>query len=196
MNEFSLYNEQLGSLILRMGLNLFILTILVRFIYYTKTRRRDFLFTFFMVGMIAFFLCISLKQLEIDTGMGLSLFAIFGIIRYRTDPIGIKEMTYLFITIGVSVFNSLASSAISWMELLTINGAVIGLTALFERISLTQTELSKVITYERIELILPDMEDEMMKDLKTRTGLDIIRYEVGKIDFLQDTAQVVIYYNP
>jgi Ca2+/Na+ antiporter len=132
--------------------------------------------------------------MDIDTGMGLGLFAIFGIIRYRTDAIEIKEMTYLFLIIGVSVVNSLASNQISVVEMMIINVFVIVLTYVLENLWLVKHETRKTINYERIDLIKPDQRDLLKADLEKRTGLVINRVEVGKIDFLNDTAQVRIYY--
>jgi hypothetical protein len=126
--------------------------------------------------------------------MGLGLFAIFGIIRYRTDAIEIKEMTYLFLIIGISVVNSLASNQISLVEVLIINVFVILLTFVLENLWLVKHETRKTINYERIDLITPDKYEEMKEDLKKRTGIAINRFEIGKIDFLTDTAQIRIYY--
>ncbi|HBW85802.1 MAG TPA: hypothetical protein DEF82_03395, partial [Crocinitomicaceae bacterium] len=107
------FNDDIYMLILRMSVNLFFLTIIIRYLYYPKTKRKDYLFTYYLIGMITFFLCFGLKKLDIDTGMGLGLFAIFGIIRYRTDAIEIKEMTYLFLVIGLSVVNALLTTEIA-----------------------------------------------------------------------------------
>jgi hypothetical protein len=144
--------------------------------------------------MITFFLCFGLKKLDIDTGMGLGLFAIFGIIRYRTDAIEIKEMTYLFVIIGLSVVNSLASNKISVAEMALINVSVVALTYGLEYVWLVKHETRKTITYERIDLIKPDRYEDLKADLEERTGLTINRVEVGKINFLDDTALVRIYY--
>jgi hypothetical protein len=135
-----------------------------------------------------------LKKLDIDTGMGLGLFAIFGIIRYRTDAIEIKEMTYLFLIIGISVVNSLASNQISIAEMAIINVSVVLLTFVLENVWLIKHETRKTINYERIDLIIPEKYDEMKADIEKRTGIAINRFEIGKIDFLTDTAQVRIYY--
>ena len=106
-NAIQWFSTDFYALLIRLGINLFFLTLLIRFLYYSKTKRKDYLFTYFLIGIITFFLCFGLMQMDIDTGMGLGLFAIFGIIRYRTDAIEIKEMTYLFLVIGVSVINAL-----------------------------------------------------------------------------------------
>jgi hypothetical protein len=126
--------------------------------------------------------------------MGLGLFAIFGIIRYRTDAIEIKEMTYLFIVIGLSVVNALAANRISVAETLLINATVVAMTYGLEYLWLLKHETRKTLIYERIDLILPDRAEEMHADLEARTGLKINRFDVGRIDFLNDTAQVRIYY--
>ena len=126
--------------------------------------------------------------------MGLGLFAIFGIIRYRTDAIEIKKMTYLFLIIGLSVVNALASNKLSIAEMALINVFMVVLTYILEFLWLMKHETRKTIVYERIDLILPEKEAEMKKDLEKRTGLSLNRFEIGKIDFLNDTAQVRVYY--
>lgn len=133
-------------------------------------------------------------QMDIDTGMGLGLFAIFGIIRYRTDAIEIKEMTYLFMVIGISVVNALASNELSISEVSVINVTVLLVTFILENLWLMKHETRKTINYERIDLIKPEQRELLKADLEKRTGLVINRVEVGKIDFLNDTAQVRIYY--
>lgn len=194
MLDLQLFNKDVYTLLYRLILNLFFTTIIIRFIYYPKAKRKDYLFTYYLIGLITFFLCFALKKLDIDIGMGLGLFAIFGIIRYRTNPIEIKEMTYLFIVIGMSVVNALAKKQISITEVLMLNGAVVVLTAGLEYVWLLKHETRKTIVYEKINLIKPEMYTEMLKDLEERTGLNINRFEVGKIDFLNDTATVRIFY--
>jgi hypothetical protein len=192
--NLSWFNDDFYTLVLRLAINLFVLTLLIRFLYYPHTKRKDYLFTYYLIGTITFFVCFGLKKLDIDTGMGLGLFAIFGIIRYRTDPIPIKEMTYLFLIIGVSVVNSLASNKISMAEMALINGTLVGVTFVLERLWLLKHETRKTIVYERIDLIRPEQYQELKNDLEERTGLKINRVEVGKINFLDDTAQIRIYY--
>ena len=182
------------TLIMRMVINIVFMTIVIRYLYYPITKRKDYLFTYYLIGMITFFLCFGLKKLDIDTGMGLGLFAIFGIIRYRTDAIEIKEMTYLFVVIGISVVNSLASNKISMAEVGLINVSIIGIIYGLEYLWLVKHETRKTVVYERIDLIRPEHYDEMKADLEARTGLSVNRFEVGKINFLEDTALVRIYY--
>ncbi|MEY3270430.1 MAG: hypothetical protein RIS89_529 [Bacteroidota bacterium] len=193
-NTITWFSEDFYGLIMRFGINLFFLTLLIRVLYYSKTRRKDYLFTYYLIGTITFFLCFGLMQMDIDTGMGLGLFAIFGIIRYRTDAIEIKEMTYLFMIIGISVVNALASNELSVSEVAVINVSVVLLTYILENLWLMKHETRKTINYERIDLIKPENYDLLKADLEKRTGLTINRVEVGKIDFLNDTAMVRIYY--
>ena len=192
--EYELFNVDVWMLLFRLAVNFLFLTIIIRYLYYPKTRRKDYFFTYYIIGTITFFLCFSLKKLDIDTGMGLGLFAILGIIRYRTDAIEIKEMTYLFLVIGLSVTNSLSSNRISITEMIVINLVVTGLTFGMENLWLLKHETRKTINYEKIALIKPEHYNVMLTDLETRTGLKINRFEVGKIDFLNDTAQVRIFY--
>jgi len=188
------FNNDFYTLLMRLLINLTFLTIIIRFLYYSKTKRKDYLFTYYLIGTITFFLCFGLKKLDIDTGMGLGLFAIFGIIRYRTDAIEIKEMTYLFLIIGISVVNALASNQVSISEMALINATVVIMTFILEYKWLVKHETRKTINYERIDLIIPEKYEAMKSDLEKRTGLAINRVEVGKIDFLNDTAQIRIYY--
>jgi len=188
------FDEDFYLLLMRLAINMVFITILIRFLYYEKTRRKDYLFTYYLIGTITFFLCFGLKKLDIDTGMGLGLFAIFGIIRYRTDAIEIKEMTYLFLIIGLSVVNALASNKLSIAEMGLINVFMVILTYILEFVWLMKHETRKTVTYERIDLIKPENAAEMKKDLENRTGLSLNRFEIGKIDFLNDTAQVRVYY--
>ncbi len=186
--------DGLLQLLLRFTFNFVVTLILVRFLYYQNARRKDYLFTFLLISTIVFLLCILLDNVNLQLGFALGLFAIFGIIRYRTTQIPIKEMTYLFITIGVSVINALSGEKISVMELFTTNLLVLGVTFGLERVWLLKHESSKLIIYEKIELITPERYGDMLEDLRERTGLDIHRAQVGKINFLRDTAEVIIFY--
>ncbi|MDX1445444.1 DUF4956 domain-containing protein [Lishizhenia sp.] len=192
--DLQITNKDVYTLIFRLIITLVFLTIIIRFLYYPKTKRKDYLFTYYLIGLVTFFLCFGLKKLDIDTGMGLGLFAIFGIIRYRTNPIEIKEMTYLFIVIGVSVINSLSSKQISVVEMSIVNATLILLTYGLEYLWLLKHETRKTVVYEKIELIKPENEALMLADLEERTGLKINRFEIGKIDFLKDVAEVRIFY--
>jgi len=198
---FSWDYTDLDGLGIRLGINLMVLFVIIRLLYYPKTKRKDYLFTYFLIGIITFFLCFGLKKLDIDTGMGLGLFAIFGIIRYRTDAIEIKEMTYLFLVIGLSVVNAMLATEvdkgiyqINLLELGVINLTVILVLFVLEYLWLVKHETRKVVNYDRVDLVHPDKYEEMKKDLEAKTGLVINRFEIGKIDYLNDTCMVRIYY--
>ena len=189
-----LFNEDFYSLLLRFIFNIIVLTIIVRFIYYPKTLRKDYLFTYYMISITSFVLCFALKKLDIDTGMGLGLFAIFGIIRYRTNTMRIKEMTYLFVSIGLSVVNALSGGQVSYAEVGFINVIVVLALLFLEYVWFQKTDASKVIMYEKIENIKPENYDVLVADLEKRLGLKIVKAQVGKVDFLKDTAQVKVYF--
>jgi hypothetical protein len=193
---FALYSPDIYALIMRFALNMLFITIIIRFIYFRKTSNKDYLFTYYAISVISFMICFALAKLNIDTGMGLGLFAIFGIIRYRTDTVRIREMSYLFIAIGLSVINALAGKKVSLLEILFINGIVTLMVLGLEYWWLMRQETVKTIVYEKIENVKPENAQAMRTDLETRTGLKITRFEVGRIDFLRDTAQVKIYYIP
>ena len=189
-----LFNKDFYELVIKLLFNLAIVSYIVRYLYYNSTKNKDYLFTYLMISITVFLLCFLLENVKLQLGFALGLFAIFGIIRYRTDPIPIKEMTYLFIVIGISIMNALANKKISYSELLFANLSILVLTYILERIWLIKKESRKNITYEKIELIVPEKRDELISDLKLRTGLDINRVEIRRIDFLSDTAQIRIFF--
>jgi hypothetical protein len=182
------------ELILRMSFNFVVLLILVRLLYYPVAKRKDYLFTYILLGTAIFLLCYLLENVKLQLGLALGLFAIFGILRYRTSQIPIKEMTYLFIVICISVINALANKKVSYIELIFTNLVFIGVTFGLEKIWLLKHESRKTIIYEKIDLIKPQNYQLLLKDLEKRTGLKINRIEIGRIDFLRDAARIIIYY--
>ncbi len=182
------------ALITHFLLNSIALVIIVRYLYYPKTKRKDYLFTYFLIGSLIFLMCYLLANVQLQLGFALGLFAVFGIIRYRTDAVPIKEMTYLFIVIGLSVINALSGTNVSIVNLLFTNFAIIAITYGLERLWLLKHESSKIIVYEKINLIKPENYDLLLEDLKRRTGISITRFEIGRIDFLRDTTRIKIYY--
>lgn len=186
--------EAFFELLIRFALNLVVMTIIVRYIYYFKTRRRDFLFTFILISTVVFLMCFLLESVKLQLGFALGLFAVFGIIRYRTTPIPIKEMTYLFIVIGLSVVNALANKKISYAELVLANAAVIGITFYVEHIKTLEAESYTVVTYERIEFVNPDKRVELMTDLESKLGLKISRIEISNVDYMRDIAKIRVYF--
>jgi hypothetical protein len=186
--------EDFYKLIIKGIFNLAIVVLIVRYIYYPVTKNKDYLFTYLLISLTVFLLCFLLDNVKLQLGFALGLFAIFGIIRYRTDPIPIKEMTYLFLVIGISVVNALANKKISYAELVFANLLIVFITYGMERLWLLKHESRKNIIYEKIELIKPENEEALLADLKERTGIDIIRFEIRRIDFLRDIANIRIFY--
>src|SRR4030042_1569136 len=183
------------ELLLRFVLNTGVIVILIRWLYYSTTKRKDYLFTYILISTIVFLLCFLLESVKLQIGFALGMFAIFGIIRYRTDALPIKEMTYLFLVIGVSVINALTNTETSLVALLFTNIVIIFITFVLEKVWLLKHESSKLIIYEKINLIREENYDELVKDLQERTGIKKInRVEVGKINFLRDICDLTMYY--
>ena len=189
--DFSGILELMG----RFTLNLIVILILVRWLYFSTSKRKDYLFTYILISSIVFLLCYLLQNVILQIGFALGLFAIFGIIRYRTLTIPIKEMTYLFLIIGISVINALTDTSTSIMEVLFTNLVLLLITYGLEKKWLLRHESSKNITYEKINLILPEHHEELIADLQQRTGISkIIRVEIGEIDFLRDICHLKIFF--
>ncbi len=164
----------LWNLLLRFAFNLLVCWVITHFFYYKKARRRDYYFTFMLFSVVIYLLLFSLQNLSIEIGFALGLFAIFGMIRYRTTTIPVREMTYLFVIIGVSIINGF-SMATSYATLAAANMLVILVCWLLESIGLTRRDATKIILYEKIDLIRPDRRQELLADLRQRTGLEITR---------------------
>ena len=197
MTEFfgiPLFDDDFYKMIFRFVINITFLTLIIRWLYYTKTKRKDYIFAFYMVGIIVFFLCFTLKKFELDIGMALGLFAIFGIIRYRTTSIDIKEMTYLFIVIGVSVINSLANRKLSYVEILGANSIIVLCIYIIENIWEVHKLNSKKIQYEKLENIKPENYEILKKDIEDRLGFEVTSVKVGGVDFTKGTASITVKY--
>ncbi len=184
----------IAGLVIRFLANLLITGGIIRFLYYPRSKRRDYFFTFLLTSTTIFMLLYLLDNVKIQVGFALGLFAIFGILRYRTDTLPIREMTYLFMIIGISVINALAKD-LGYVELGVTNAIFIAVTWLMESSNIIRHVSSKHIIYEKIELIKPERSEELLADLKQRTGLNITKVEIGTIDFLKDTALLYVYYD-
>jgi apolipoprotein N-acyltransferase len=182
------------ELVLRFILNMGVVLFIVRYLYYPIAKRKDYLFSFILISLLVFLLCILLESVKLQIGFAFGLFAIFGIIRYRTNSIPIKEMTYLFVLLGISVINALANKKISWLEIAFTNLALVFIIYGLEKLWLLKHESSKSIVYERVDMVVPQKREELKKDLEARTGLKINRIEIGRIDYLRDVARLIIYY--
>ncbi|MDP2339175.1 MAG: DUF4956 domain-containing protein [Bacteroidota bacterium] len=183
------------ALLTRFSLNLMVIIAIVVGLYAKTSKRKDFYFSYIAVSMVIFLLCFLLVSVKIELGFALGLFAVFGIIRYRTDAIPIKEMTYLFVVIGVSVINALANKKISYAELITTNLLIVFGLYVLEKILNLRQEISYRIIYEKIENVQAGKDDELLADLKLRTGKDIKRFEIERIDFLRDVAYINIFFD-
>ena len=183
------------SLLGLFALNLVSSLVVVRLIYHMAAKRRDFVFTFMLVSTAVFLLCRLLAGVEIDLAFALGLFAIFGIIRYRTNAIPIREMTYLFIVITLAVINALAPLAASWLEIAMANVLIWVLSYVLERLWFVEHLATKIVIYDRIDLLHEGRRHELIAVLEQRTGVTIVHLEIVKVDYLRDTANLKIHFS-
>lgn len=202
--------QSLGELAIRFILNLLVCWVIVQFFYYRKSRRRDYYFTFMAFSSAMLMLLYIMGNVEVGVGLTLGLFAIFGVIRYRTETVPIREMTYLFVIIALAAVNGLApieklvgaASAdphyeLSWSAVgltVLVNALIVCLIWVLESERLLKHTSTKLILYDRIEMIVPERRAELVADLEKRTGLKVDNLEIGHIDFLRDAAFIKIYY--
>tara|TARA_B110000483_G_scaffold229798_1_gene294259 strand:- start:161 stop:757 length:597 start_codon:yes stop_codon:yes gene_type:complete len=189
-----LFDDDFYKMIIRFLLNLFFLTAVVKYIYYRRSQKKEYLFTFYLIGIVVFFLCFTLKKYELDLGMALGLFAIFGILRYRTMPLEVREMTYLFVVIGIAVMNGLSNKKMSYAEIIAANSIIVLALYVLERYWARTEVFSKEVLYETIENIRPENHDKLKEDLEKRLGVTIIRFEIGNVNFLRDVAKITVHY--
>ena len=187
-------SHELLNLIIRFGFNLSVAFIIIKLIYQRDHNNNDFVFTYFMFNSLIFFFASILGSITINMGFAFGLFAVFAILRYRTDPIPIKEMTYLFIVITIGVINALSGDEVSIGALLFTNTALVGLTYFLEKYWQNNLLASMNIDYEKIENVKPENHEALLADLKERTGLNIQDFQLSRMNFLRDTARIRIYY--
>lgn len=181
------------KMLLRFVFNTLVVWFIIHKLYYPKSLRRDYYFTFALISVSIFFLIYLLGGVKIKVGFALGLFAIFGIIRYRTESMSVREMTYLFVIIAVSVINALAVT-LSYVELGLVNVIFLLAIRFCENIPGLKHVSEKLVLYDRIELVTPQRREELLDDLRGRLGFDVIRVEVGSVDFLRDTAMIKVFY--
>ena len=190
---WELFDKLSLKFFIRLGIDLLTVLILIRFIYFPNYKNREFFFPFFIFNLIIFLVTFLMNKVEMSMGAAFGLFAVFGILRYRTtEDISIKDMTYLFLVIAVGMLSAITKG--DWEEISTINFIILLVTFLLESNLLMKKELGKLIQYENIEMIKPENHEALLLDLKARTGLDIHRFSITKVDFLRDTAAIRIYY--
>ena len=183
----------------RFLINMMSVFVLIRFIYFKINKHRELFFTYFIFNLIIFLMCFFLNKVKISMGAAFGLFAVFGMLRYRTEDLSIKDMTYLFLVIAIGLMTAVIKLEdiayyYEFVFIIVVNAFVLLLTYLLESNALMKQETAKQIIYENIELIKPEKRDELMADLESRTGQKINRISIGRIDFLRDTALIKIYF--
>lgn len=200
VSQYTIFGMQLinfdnfGYLFLKLGTDLFFTLIIIRSIFYPIYREINYVFTTITINISVFLICFLLGSIKLKIGFAFGLFAVFSIIRYRTEQIPIRQMTYMFAVIIIAVLNALSNGSLSYAELLLANTAILVTIFLLEKNFLHNREFVQTIRYEKIELIKPQNYDRLISDLKNRTGLNVIRAEIESINFLNDTAQIKILY--
>ena len=189
---WELFNRLTPKFFMRLGIDLASIFILIRFIYYPNYRNRELFFTFFIFNIIIFLITFLMNKVEMSMGAAFGLFAVFSIMRYRSEDISIKDLTYLFLCIAVGLITAVARGG--WDELALINAIIIVMALFLETNILMKKELGKIVMYENIEMIKPENQEKLLEDLRARTGLNIHRYSITKIDFLRDMAMIRVYY--
>ena len=186
--------DNIYNLLIRFAFNLLAGWILIHFAYFKRSHRRDYYLTFMLFSTTMFLLIFLMENVKLQIGFTLGLFAIFGMIRYRTETVPIREMTYLFVIIGLSVINGLAMT-VSYAEIFLTNALLIGLCFFLEWLIGRKQLAEKLILYEKIDLIVPERRQEMIADLEQRTGIkNIVKVEIGHIDLLRDATFVKVFY--
>ena len=187
-----------SNIFIRFSFNLFIAFVIIKLIYHRDYKGNDFVFTYFMFNTLIFFFAYILGNLDINMAFGFGLFAVFAILRYRTDPIPIKEMTYLFIVITIGVINALSTNQVVFEELIFANVAIVVMTFFLEKYWVSNLIVKdyriKTIVYNDMDMIKPENYQKLLDDVVKKTGLQIIDCKVGRINFLENWANVKIYY--
>ncbi|CAI8392861.1 DUF4956 domain-containing protein [Flavobacteriaceae bacterium] len=199
------FDDDVYKMMLRLGINMFYLTAIIRLSYYHFSKKTEYLFTFYLVGVMVFFLCFTLKKYELDLGLALGLFAIFGILRYRTEPLKVREMTYLFVVLGVSVMNALSNKKMSFIEIITANTFIFVVIFYLDRYWSLQriTPKEKIapkdfgtqdIIYNSLENIKPKQNNLLREELENSLGVEILKLDIGEVDFEKQTVKIKIRY--
>ena len=192
------FESLFSNIFIRFSFNLFIAFVIIKLIYHRDYKGNDFVFTYFMFNTLIFFFAYILGNLDINMAFGFGLFAVFAILRYRTDPIPIKEMTYLFIVITIGVINALSDNQVVFIELLFANVTIVLLTFLLERHwvnNLPDNGLSsKTVVYNNMEMIKPENHQGLIDELAQKTGLSIVSCKIGRLNFVENQVNVKLYY--
>jgi hypothetical protein len=184
---------ELARLLFRILLDLVFTIIVVRFVYSRLYRRRDLAFTHYLLNIVTFTLCFLLSNVRLELGLGFGIFAVFQMFRYRTTPVEIRDLTYLFVVMGLGLLNSMATERISLVDLLIMNSLIVGAVIVTET---RKREESRRVLYDRLDLLGPGTEADVLADLRARTRLPITRYDLVSLDLMRDTAEITIHYPP
>jgi hypothetical protein len=182
------------KLVSRLGLNLAVASLVIVGVYYRLYKNREFVFTYYVFNLITFSMCVLLRKVPMELGFALGLFAVFGILRYRTEEIRMRDLTYMFIMIGLGIINGVANKKISASELLLVNGMICGITAILELTPAARSHGSTPMLYDNLALLRPDQQPALLSDLAERTGLDVVRVHVHRVDLLRDAAEITVFH--
>ncbi len=191
-SNLELFDKLSDKFFWRLLIDVISMIVIVRFIYFRIYRKKDYLFTFFLFNIIIFIITYLLNKVDMSMGAAFGLFAVFSMLRYRTEGITTKDMTYLFIVIAMGLITAVSKG--TYFELIVIDFILIGFTYALDGNWLVRNEMVKRIIYENIENVKPENQDKLMIDLRTRTGLDIHRISISRVDFLRDVANIEVYY--
>ena len=192
IDQFQWLDKPSLKLFTRLALNLVAVFVLIRFIYFPNYKKTDLFLTFFVFNIIIFLITYLLNKVEMSMGAAFGLFAVFSMLRYRTEGISAKDMTYLFLVIAMGLIAAISNGSL--LDLFLFAFVILAITHLLESGWLIKKEYSKQVGYENIRLVAPEYEQELLADLKNRTGLNVHRVEIQEFDFLRDTARMTIYY--
>ncbi len=191
-STFEMFDKLSDKFFWRLLIDVISMIVIVRFIYFRIYRKKDYLFTFFLFNIIIFIITYLLNKVDMSMGAAFGLFAVFSMLRYRTEGISTKDMTYLFIVIAMGLITAVSKG--TYFELIVIDFILIAFTYALDGNWLVRNEMAKNIIYENIDMIKPENHEQLMADLRKRTGLDIHRFSVNRVDFLRDVANIKIYY--
>ncbi len=186
--------EDFFKLCVQLGLDLLVVSILVRGIYARLYKKDDHVFTYYLFNIVTFSMAFLLRKVSFELGFALGLFAVFGILRYRTEAIGLRDLTYLFISIGLAIINASANKKISWAELALVDAVILGMIYVLELMPSGRRESSIPVLYDRLDLLDPPRRQELLSDLLARTGRKATRIEIDRVDLLRDTAQLTLFF--
>ena len=191
---FNLSNPNFLMIILKFLINLVFIFILIRVIYFRYSRKEELLFTLFIMGIMVFFINSMMSSVQLDFGFAIGMFAIFAILRFRTNSISLKDMVYIFAVIGLSVMNSLKVFKFPMFGVFIFNIIILISVYLLEEYLLKNKSDSYIITYENLELLKPDKEQKLLKEISLMTGKNVFRIKVQRVDYRRSVAVLEIFY--